>query len=80
MKYGSGASMRSVILAETEEVEAVLTKNGLSDADRETVMKAFREMAYQWCSSNAGACAMEDAVRKIYPDIREKKMRETFPF
>ncbi len=92
-KYGSGTSMRTVILAETKEVEERLERCGVRDEDRDAIMSAFKEMAYQWCSTNASGCAVEAAMEKLLTEeqrtailreairngVHEQKMLETFP-
>lgn len=61
-KYGSGVSMKSVIEMECEEVEKILDKYQVAEEDKVVVMSAMKEMAYQWCCSNAYACAYEICV------------------
>ena len=93
-KYPSSTPMRSVILQETGMIDRILRKSGLNKQDREDVLTAYKEAAYQWCSSNAMACAMEQAVIEIYGDegmqavnrtvrrngVIEAKMLDTYPF
>ena len=61
-KYGSGVSIKSVIRMECEEVEKILDKYRIAEEDKEVVMSAMKEMAYQWCFANANACAYEVCV------------------
>lgn len=92
-KYGN-ASMRTVIEAEIANVCAILAKSNLSEEDKEYVVDAVKEMAHQWCASNASACAMEKAFKDAYPDydmmglvnammysgVYEETMKKTCPF
>ena len=89
----AGISMKTVIETKYEGVKSILDKSNLSDEDKEQVLDYFKEMAYQWCNSNAMACATEDAVQKLCPNVdyakiftviissgvREKKIAETLP-
>lgn len=70
-KYGSGVRMKQVIVTETEMVESILRKSNLSQEDIQTVMDAFREMAYQWCTSNASACAFSAFLKDSHPNVYE---------
>jgi hypothetical protein len=93
-KYGSAVSMKDVIRMEVEEVEEILKGTKMPDEDKTRIVDALKEMAYQWCSCNASACAFEGAVKSLLPNkdyenlIRsvihggmiEKKMVETYPF
>ena len=93
-KYGSGVSMSDTITAETQHVEEILDRNGVGGEDKEAVLDALKEMAFQWCNANAFSCAMETALKKLCPDISSQdfmqailengvinqKMAETFPF
>ena len=93
-KYASGTSMKTVILSEMAEVEKVLTKNNLSEEDKEIILDALKEFVYQWCSLNATSRATEEATVKLYGEkalvdifretvisgVREKVFEETYPF
>ena len=95
-KYGSGVSMKAVIAMEVESVSDILARSGLSDEERQDILDTVKEMAYQWCSSNATSCAMESAAQKILTSeqfnawnstvvhddmgVRDTKMKETWPF
>lgn len=94
-KYGSGVSMKTAIELDVKEVEGVLDKYNVAEEDRETVLSVVKEMAYQWCHTNACFCAVEDIVLeeigdKKYLEVTKKfmrdpgkvfdKMRETYPF
>ena len=94
-KYGNGIGMKKVISAEVEHVRDILSQNTLSDKDREDVMDILKEFAYQWCSSNAAACAIESAYRKLCPSdedmhalcseimssgVRDQVFDKTYPF
>lgn len=86
--------MKTVIELEVEEVEGILDNNNLPEEEKAQVIDALKEMAYQWCSSNAIACALEDAVMKFCNDetaknvlreavvgrAREEKFVATYPF
>lgn len=93
-KYGSGVSMKTVIELEVREVEGILDYYKLPQEEKAQVIDALKEMAYQWCSSNATACALEDAVMKFCNDetaqnvlreavaggVREHQFAATYPF
>lgn len=92
-KYGNSVSMRTVIESEVNEVNGILEKSSLSKKQKEQVVDAMKEMAYQWCCANASACALENAIREICPkemerimfaSIRsgfiERKKAETYPY
>lgn len=93
-KYGSGVKMKDVITCECKEVEEILLRSGMDRAAQKKVMDALKEMAYQWCMANAGACAIDECARKgldkktytemmnpaNFGSIIEKKMKETWPF
>ena len=86
--------MKTVIELEVGEVEGILDNNNLSEEEKAQVIDALKEMAYQWCSSNAVACALEDAVMKFCNDetaqnvlreavtggVREHQFAATYPF
>lgn len=86
--------MKTVIELEVEEVEGILDNNNLPEEEKAQVIDALKEMAYQWCSSNATACALEDAVMKFCNDetaqnvlreavaggVREERFVATYPF
>ena len=67
-KYGPGVSMKSVIEMEVAEVEEILDRNHVAEIDKKAVLDALKEMAYQWCQSNAGSCAIEAVLQKQYKD------------
>ena len=93
-KHGPCASIREIIEHEVKAVEEILARSSLNKDDQKEVLDILKEMAYQWCSSNAGACAIEDAaLRLLGPErshelfqeflksgMKQDKMRETFPF
>ena len=93
-KYGPGVSMKTAITEETKLVQGILDKSNLSEEDKDTVMGSLKEMAYQWCQSNATACAIEDAAMKMVDvatwqtiemeaargGAQGVKMAETYPF
>ena len=93
-KYGSAVSMKDAITMEVAEVEEILSRSNLQDEEKEAIVDSLKEMAYQWCSSNAHACAFESAVKSmlseedyqnlawavIHGGMQEKKMAETYPF
>lgn len=62
-KYGSCVSMRGVIKAEVNEVREILARSGLTKEDRDSVMGALKEMAWQWCKATAAANAQEEVIR-----------------
>ena len=86
--------MKTVIELEVREVEGILDYYNLPEEEKAQVIDALKEMAYQWCSSNATACALEDAVMKFCNDetaknvlreavagrAREEKFVATYPF
>lgn len=94
-KYGSCVSMKQVIQLEMQAAEKILDQSGLSDENKDALRDILREMAYQWCSTNASFCAYEAAVEKVcgHGDAMqqimaeqcksgayERKMRETYPW
>lgn len=93
-KYASGTSMKTVIESEVNEVTAILDKSNLTQEDKSAVINALKEMAYQWCSSNATACAVENAVTEAFGKdglavvsalsmrngTREVKLLQTYPY
>lgn len=93
-KHGPGASMKGVILQECKTAENLLKKSNLTKDEQKEIMDIIKEMAYEWCSANAGACAIEEAARKLLgpeksPElfqeflksgVKQRKMYETFPF
>lgn len=93
-KYATGTTMKEVIQSEVQGVTAILARSGLPKEDQKAVTDALKEMAYQWCSSNAMACAMENAAKQrmsedeyaelckaaIHSGIQEQKMKDTYPY
>ncbi len=93
-KYESGVSMKTVIKDEVGNVNRILVNKNVPDKDRNAVIDAIKEMAYQWCASNASACAVEQAVKNVcgnekYEEtvkasirngVMEQKMLETYPY
>ena len=95
-KYGSAVSMKDVIEMEVAEVTDILSRSKLTEEERTDIIDSLKEMAYQWCSSNATACAMEQSAKQFMTDvqfhewtssvvqdksgIRQRKMHETYPF
>ncbi len=90
-KYGSGASMKQVMLNEMDEVLEALDRAVIADEDREIVTGALKEAFYQWAMCNATACAFEEYVREadkwLYVRAATarsmaavmRKMEETYP-
>lgn len=68
-KYGNGVSMRSAIEMEMQEANEILNRTNISEEDRKALLDIIQEMAYQWCQSNAFACAMEKALKEEYPEV-----------
>lgn len=93
-KYGPGVSMKTVITEEVRSVQEILDKSNLSNEEKKAVIDSVKEMAYQWCQANAGACAIEEAAEKILTPVKWQeitlaamtgsmsaiKMAETYPF
>jgi hypothetical protein len=95
-KYGSGVSMKSMLETEMKEIQAVLQKYDMSDEDKKIIINAYKEVAYQWCSSNANACACEKQITAAIglekqmkyinissPEFNNAvyiKMKETYPW
>lgn len=93
-KYGNGVSMKDAIRMEVEEVNERLNLNGVAEEDKIAILDALKEMAYQWCHSNAFACAMEQIIsadmsesefvqfgqKVMNSPVVMDKMQETFPF
>lgn len=90
-KYGNGVNMKSVIEMEYAEVKDVLDKYKMAEADKVVVLDALQGMAYQWCHSNANACAYERCVpykknplglisSKKFQEEYKDKMEKTYPW
>ena len=73
-KYGSGASIKTVIESELAAVEEILERSSLTEQDRELITDSLKEMAYQWCTANATACALDRLLEKEYPRVYKKIM------
>ena len=73
-KYGSGTSMKTVITMELEEVTRILDRNHVPENDKKQILDAFKEMAYQWCESNATACALQKLMEVEYQDVYKEIM------
>lgn len=93
-KYGNGVSMKDAIKMDVERTIEILDRSNLSDEEKSEIVDTVKEQAYQWCHSNAFACAIEEIAtdgmlseqyaefgKKVMksPTI-QKKMAETFPF
>ena len=74
-KYGSGVSMKSHLSSELKEAQQILNKSNLSEEDKESVLSTIREIAYQWCTSNASACAIEELWKEKFPKEYEEMMQ-----
>ena len=72
-KYGSGVSMKTMLKLEMEEIDAILNKSNLSKEDREVIQDAYKEVAYQWCHTNAIFCAYEETLKQA---VNEETMQE----
>jgi hypothetical protein len=94
-KYGSGAAMKEVIRVEFERVENILNTVEIPEKEKQDILDIVKEFAYQWCSSNAAACAIESAYKRLHPNdedmhslcqevlsngIREQVFNTTYPF
>ena len=91
-KYGNGVSMKTVI--ETEVADAEMLLQDQPEEVREEILNIIKEMACQWCHSNAFACAMEQIIsadmsesefvqfgqKVMNSPVVMDKMQETFPF
>ena len=93
-KYGNGVSMKDAIKMDVERTIEILDRSNLSDEDKSEIVDTVKELAYQWCYTNAFACAIEEIAtegmsqaeyfefgKKVMksPTI-QKKMAATFPF
>lgn len=55
--------MKSMLEQELEEIkEAIKT---LPTAKQRVVIDAYKELAFQWCQTNAFACFTEEVIRQI---------------
>lgn len=93
-KYGNGVLMKDAIKMDVEQVIDILDRSNLSDEDKSEIVDTVEELAYQWCHSNAFACAMEQIIsadmsesefvqfgqKVMNSPVVMDKMQETFPF
>lgn len=95
-KYDCGASMMTAIKNDFNEIMEVMEKYGVTGEDLETVMENYKHLAYEYCNSNAAACAVENQIiEKIgcaeylkcidfasakFNDDIREKMKETYPW
>lgn len=93
-KYGNGVSIKDAIKMGVERTIDILDRSNLSDEDKSEIVDIVKELAYQWCSTNAFACALEEVATANMsteefvrfgkfvmesPTIH-KRMMETYPF
>ena len=62
-KYGSGVSMKSAIQMEIDEIKSILHPYDIDKDDLSEVLDIFKEMAYQWCTSNAAGRAIDEWMK-----------------
>ena len=93
-KYGNGVSMKDAIKMDVERTIEILDRSNLSDEDKSGIVDTVKELAYQWCYTNAFACAIEEIATEGMSQVEyfefgkkvmksptiQKKMAETFPF
>ena len=93
-KYGNGVSMKDAIKMDVERTIEILDRSNLSDEDKSEIVDTVKELAYQWCYTNAFACALEEVATanmskeefaKFGKFVMEsptiyKRMMETYPF
>ncbi len=86
-KYGPGASMKTMLKAEADGIKRILDKSDLNKWEKQVIMDAYKEVAYQWCKTNAVACAVEKLCSPEPPKFASlewnneisDKMHDTFP-
>lgn len=62
-KYGSGVSMKSAIQMEIDEIKSILHPYDIDKDDLREVLDIVKEMAYQWCTSNAAGRAIDEWMK-----------------
>ena len=65
-KYGSGVSMKSMMEMELKEIENACNKYKMIEEDASVITDAYKEICYQWCTTNAMACYMEDMFVQMF--------------
>lgn len=85
--------MKDRIKREIKAADEILKKYDMSKDDEADLLLALLNLAYEWCATNAAACAFEHEVRKevgndkfmdivkksIRNGIAEMKMEATYP-
>lgn len=62
-KYGSGVSMKSAIQMEIDEIKSILHPYDIDKDDLSEVLNIVKEMAYQWCTSNAAGRTVDEWMK-----------------
>ena len=62
-------SIKKAVAQKTESAEIILDECGINQEDKERLLDIIKGLAFEWCSSNAHAKAMEYAMISIYPDL-----------
>lgn len=74
-KYGSGVSMKNMMLMEMEDVTKILDKYNMTAEDKKAITDALKEAFFQWASTNARFCQYEELFKQAYG---EKAMMKIF--
>lgn len=61
-RYPSGASIKDVMRAQISEITAILKAADMDEDDMKIVLGTIKENCFQWATSNALACALEDYI------------------
>lgn len=75
-KYGNGVSMKTAIEAEVADAEMLLQDQ--PEEVREEILDIIKEMAFQWCQSNALLCVLENIAREVIDEYEQQKFRSVF--
>ena len=67
--YRDAMPMHRLIENEGKILENILKSRRVSDDNRREAMSIYKELAYQWCSSNAYLCALVEIIMEKYPDL-----------
>ena len=60
--------MKTVIISELEVIQKAIAHSNMGDEDAENIERAFLEIAYQWCSSNASFCAFDALLKEEHSE------------
>lgn len=72
-KYGSGVGMKDMIEMEFDEIKSILHPYKLGKQDEEELLGIVKNLAYEWCCSNACARAVEEWAKDHMSEEMYKK-------